>query len=168
MIEILIVTGLTVLLMMTVTSLFLTFISSSSQAETSQQVKTEGDQALGQMEHLIRNAKSLATNDNNQVCATNMSSLGVEDSLGHKAILRQSNDQLASYSATTDRTYFLSSDQLTIDNNYDLEFDCYEGDNAYFIQIQFGLKAKNAVSSRSITPQFFSAGVHVRNYSQLN
>ncbi|MBD3250189.1 MAG: hypothetical protein GF381_01280 [Candidatus Pacebacteria bacterium] len=177
LIEILVVSGLSIVLILTATSLFATFMASSSQTRIQQQLKQEGSQALSQMEYLLRNAKTISTNMAGQVCQENMSSLGFESFAGGKGILYQDGARIASDSAvlgqegSTTKTYFLTSQQVVIPEDSSLEFDCYSSpgteSQSYFINISFSLAndTETSLLNRSMT-QDYSRGVQLRNLTQ--
>lgn len=176
LIEVLIVAGLGALLTLTATTLFATFMVSSSQTKLHQQLKKEGNQALSQMEFLIRNAKSLSENNQGDICTTGMTSLGFESFAGGKGILYQDGDSIASDSGVigspTSQTYLLTSNQVDVSTSNPLEFDCYttpSGENlSYYIDISFSLEtdAEQSVVNKTAT-QDFSRGIQLRNLSEL-
>lgn len=175
LIEVLVVTGIAGLLMITVGSMFITFMGSSSQTKVKQQIKMEGNEALSKMEHLLRNAQKLSANNSGNICQTGMDSIGFESFAGGKGILFQNDNRIASDSGiiedfvNTQQTYFLTSEQLSVDSTYPLTFDCYQGDKSYFVQINFGLEATNTQgpSNRDLT-QTFKTAVQLRNLAQTD
>jgi type II secretory pathway pseudopilin PulG len=170
LVEVLVVSTLAILLMITVTSIFITFISSSGQTKLKQQLQVEGNQTLDKMERLLRGSKNLSTNNVGDICTTGMASIGFESFAGGKGVLYEVSNRIASDSgvlndADTIQTYYLTSDQLDVDTtNHDLTFDCYQGEDSYFVKISFGLMADTTKSPTDRTvKQTFSTGVQLRN-----
>ena len=108
LIELLIVVSITVILMLTASVLFMTFLISSSKINSAQLVKQEGRYALQQMEFLLRNALELLPNELDQECEADMSeikflsidggitSLGIEEVDGTNKIASNSGIYLTS------------------------------------------------------------------------
>jgi len=71
LIELLVVTGISALLLLTVTSMFATFLMSNVRTNLRRQVQTEGNGAMERIEFLIRNATSAA-------CLTSPTRLSME------------------------------------------------------------------------------------------
>lgn len=112
LIELLIVISLTVILMLSASVLFMTFLISNSKINSAQLVKQEGRYALQQMEFLLRNALEILPNGLSQECETDMSeivfysldggttSLGIEDDGGVNKIASNSGIYLTSDAVT--------------------------------------------------------------------
>lgn len=74
LIELMIVSTLVVLLMMTVTSLFMTFLVGNAQTNIRRQIKSEGNAMIDQLEYVFRNAKTIITSsgasiDSGTICS---------------------------------------------------------------------------------------------------
>jgi len=75
LIELLIVISITVILMLSASVLFMTFLISNSKVSGEQLVKQEGQHALNQMEFLLRNALEIIPNSSYQECESGMSEI---------------------------------------------------------------------------------------------
>ncbi len=71
LIEVLVSTALLVLLLMTATTMMMTFLVSNAKTSIRHTVKGEGSFALAKMEHLIRNAETITTPNCTQDGANN-------------------------------------------------------------------------------------------------
>ncbi len=162
-IEMLIVTTLTVLLVVTGTSLFLTTIVGGGRANTSTVVKTNGDYALGQMEYLLRNSIALVPlnpADLTSACAENMSQIRLKLIDQGITTLFSEAGKIASNSGI-----YLTSDSVQLVSGP--EFDCSRSaDRAITtIRISFTLRKGQAGTDRlsEIQQQAFSTSVTVRS-----
>jgi len=149
LIELLITTSLAVLLLLAISSFFMTFLIGNSKTNTKQTVKEEGFFALSQMEFLIRNSKYI---DETIPCTTGMTSITIVSLDGGSTVLALNTDHIASNSA------FLTSDAVTISNP--LTFDCSGEVGNRQIKINFGLE--KITPDGTISEQFNSI-VSLRN-----
>lgn len=170
LIELLIVASLTVIIMLTVTSMFLTFLITSQKANIEQRVKSEGESALSTIEFLLRNSRVLvpnldgATTCNNDV-NTPMTSLAMEGLDGFITTLQTyppEEPKIASHSSAVDDYYFLTSDETTLSN---LKFTCLTGaEDSYYVGVSFDLQIGPGLSAdRETALQNFQTGVTLRN-----
>jgi Tfp pilus assembly protein PilW len=152
LIELLITTTLTVMLMLTITTLFMTFLLSNSKTNIRKEIKEEGLHALNQMEFLIRNARSYDTNYTSCGSHPNIKIIGVD---GGETRLIETGGQIASNSA------ILTSQAVTLSN---LNFECSGDAGNRQIKIKFSLTklAPTLGASENITEDFEST-VNMRN-----
>ncbi len=173
LIEILVVTSLTVVLLVGTSVFFLTFLIASAKVNVQQTVKSQGNQAIGQVQFLLRNALSLEDYDNDGViCQEGMSKIDFRGADGGITVLQAVQEsgiyKIASQSATTGQNYFLTSNQVDLQQlsggRY-LEFDCYGGrGSSYYIDVKFRLqKTSSNELEGSPALQDFQAGVVLRN-----
>jgi len=113
LIELLVVTSLLVFLLVSISSLFMTFILGSTKVNTRNLVKSEGRHALNQMEFIIRNSVELAANGAGQTCQIGMNRLALISKDGRQTEFRLLNGRIASDSANTAN---LTSESVTISN----------------------------------------------------
>lgn len=173
LIELLVVATLTVLIMMTVTTVFMTFLITSYKANIQQRVKNEGERALSQIEFTLRNAQRLSPNlDGSTICNNDpdvpMTSLGVEGLDGYKTILQAypagAEARIASHSTAINDYYYLTSDDTTLSN---LKFTCLAGEdaNVYYITVSFDLKIGTGTTrDRETAIESFQSGLTLRNF----
>lgn len=162
LVEMLIVTALTVLLIVAGTSLFISTILGGGRANTSTIVKTNGDYALGQMEFLLRNGTKLlplVPSDPSSACYQNMDSIRVQSADREITTFFTENNKIASNSGV-----YLTSDEVTVVNR--LDFDCLQSPDRSVstVQINFTLsKGQEGVDRVSdIQEQTFSTTVTLR------
>jgi type II secretory pathway pseudopilin PulG len=160
LIELLLTASLTVLVMLGMTSLFISFIFSAGKARLSQSIRENGNAAMQKMIEELRNAKNITS-----LCDSNpnsmMSFINADEI---ESVLSAQDDKIA---LTTDgSTYFLSSNPGSgSDQLRDLTFTCYEIDaGAKYIEISFTLASSDASDTSANHSQLdFSSGVSLRN-----
>lgn len=170
LIELLVVASLTVMIMLTVTSMFMTFLVTSQKANIQQQVKREGEDALSKIEFTLRNSRKLVPNlDGATICNNDandpMTSLAVEGLDGYITTFQTYPDddpKIASHSTAVNDYYYLTSDQTTLSN---LMFTCLTGaENSYYVGVAFDLKiGPGDENSRDTALQSFQTGITLRN-----
>jgi prepilin-type N-terminal cleavage/methylation domain-containing protein len=166
LIELLIVTSLVVILSLTVSAMFMTFLITNARTNTKNTLKVEGSHALSQMEHMLRNSYQLVENSDTQICQSNMDSIALESVDGGRTEFRIDNSsnpaRIASNSA------HLTSDRVAVVANANsLKFDCVEGSSgARSVTIKFQLSkivpSVNNTTNEAST-ESFSAIVSLRN-----
>jgi type II secretory pathway pseudopilin PulG len=172
LIEVLVVVSLTVMIILTASALFMTFLISGSKASNIQLLKLEGDYAINQMTYMLRNA--IALQPNSAVppvsCGSNMTNIVVKSIDGGVTTLSSVNDtsdgdatKIASTSGTT--SVFLTSKAVQIVEGP--TFDCAataDGSGPY-VTISFKLRkgTPNLDRERDIVEQTFTTGVSLRN-----
>ena len=170
LIELLVVATLTVLIMLTVTSLFMTFLITSQKATIEQRVKSEGEDALSKIEFILRNSRRLVPNlDGGTTCNNDpnepMTSLAVEGLDGYVTTLQSypvENPQIASHSGAINDYYYLTSDETALSN---LEFTCLTGaEDSYYVSVSFDLTIGTGQSNnRETAMESFQTGITLRN-----
>lgn len=172
LIELLVVTALAIMLMLSASAVFMTFLIGSAKTNLSQKVKAEGNQAISQIKFLLRNARSLQPNLAAETCTTDMSSIAFESLDGLVTTLSvttdpsDSQDKIASSSAENGN-YFFTSGQTTFIDTPPIQFDCYLGaNNSHYVEVSFTLhqgQGNVTVSDRQNIVETFSTGVTLRN-----
>lgn len=157
LVELLITTSLTVLLMLTITTLFMTFLVGNSKTNIRKSVKEEGLHALSQMEFIIKNARYY--DDTFQACTSNLQTIrviGLDSGVTTYSIVSDSGiNKIASNSARlTSATVNLST----------LRFDCSGEAGNRQIKISFTLdKDAPTLSTDSNISENFEATINLRN-----
>lgn len=162
LLEILIATALTSILIIAGTALFVSTIIGGGRANTTALVKNNGDYALSQIEFLLRNATELLPIDPlnpNSACQSGMSSIRFRSiDEGVTEILAE-NQKIASNSGI-----YLTSDAVELTSGP--TFDCYRtADQAITsITVTFGLKRGDLATNRvsEVLEQEFSTTVSLR------
>lgn len=171
LLELLIVAGLSVLVMLTVTTMFLTFIITSKKSNLKQKVHNEGQVALSKIEFILRNSQRLVAGlDGATICNndpdTPMSNIAVQGLDGYVTTLQSyplEDGQLASYSTAINDYYYLTSEETTLSN---LRFICLTGgeENTYYVSTSFDLKiGSGSTNDKETAVESFQTGITLRN-----
>ena len=155
LVELLITTALATFLVLTITSLFMTFLLSNSSSNTKKTIREEGTAALRGMEFLLKNSLYLSSAS----CTTNMDSISLisidRQETELTTITENSTTKIASNGAA------LTSSAVAVDN---LHFDCSETNNQYRISIEFDLiKTVPTLSENKEITETFRSTVTLRN-----
>ncbi len=153
LIEILITTSLTVLLMLTITSMFMTFLVSNSKTNIRKDIKEEGLHAMSQIEFILKNAYYI--DETTYTCSTGMTQIEVISLDGGITNFSNQGGKIASNSAT------LTSSAVTLTN---LNFDCSGPAGNRQVKVSFNLQ-KNAptLSDDSSLTETFESTINIRN-----
>jgi len=171
LIEVLVVVSLTVMLLLTASTLFMTFLISNTKTSSNILIKNEGNYANAQIEFLIRNAVDILPNSDDQICAAGMDELvlksidgGITTITAVDDISDSSASKIASSSGTVDR--FLTSSSITLLSGP--TFNCTQtADQASpYITTTFTLqKGTPGVDlDRDVSQQSFGSSVSIRNF----
>jgi competence protein ComGC len=153
LIELLITTSLTVLLMLTITSLFMTFLLGNSKTNVRKIIKEEGLHAISQMEFLIKNARYY--DDSFQPCADNQSSIRIIGLDNGITTYQVQDGKIASNSSR------LTSDTVTLSS---LRFDCSGVSGNRQIKISFTLaKDIPTLGANENISESFETIINMRN-----
>ena len=171
LIELLIVSTITVMVMMTVTAMLLTFIITSKKSSIKQKVNNEGNNALSKIEFVLRNSQKLVAGlDGSTICSndaeTPMTDIAIQGLDGYVTTLQTyplENGQIASYSSAINDYYYITSDETTLSN---LQFTCLTGEeNSYYVGVSFDLKIGSGLSRDKETAiENFQTGITLRNH----
>lgn len=153
LVELLITTALTVLLMLTITTMFMTFLIGNSKTNIRKTVKEEGLHALNQMEFIIRNARNYDASF--QTCTSGLSTIRVVGLDGGLTTYSDTGGKIASNSSR------LTSDAVTLSG---LNFDCSGDVGNRQVKITFMLtKAAPTLSADSNISESFESTINMRN-----
>jgi len=163
LIELLVTAGLTALIMMAVTSLFITFLMTATKNRLSQSVRESGSSAMSKMIELLRNANSIAS-----VCTAegaSMESLAIIGQDGLTTTLQQLDDKIASSSAENGDYFLTQSAGGEEDHLHDLIFTCYDTElGPKYVAISFTLTTGNDIENSPTSSSLdFRSGVSLRN-----
>jgi len=164
LIELLIVISLTVILMLSASVLFMTFLISNSKINSARLVKQEGQHALNQMEFLLRNAIEILPNDSGQECEADMLEIRFLSIDGGITLLKKEDDGGKNKIASNSGIY-LTSDAVDITNGP--IFSCtQDNDQSHpHINITFTLRkgTPGLDKSRDIVEETFTSSTTVRS-----
>lgn len=167
LIELLIVVTLSVMLMLSASSLFMTFLLGNTKVARMQLIKHEGEYAMSQIEFLLRNAVQLVANDEGLICENNMASIAFVSLDSGETTLNKTVDPIDSMSKiASNSAKFLTSGDVEITNGP--IFDCVESDDklTQYIGIRFTLRKGTPTldETRDILEQEFISGVGLRSF----
>jgi len=166
LLELLLTAGLTALLMLGVTTLFITFLLTATKNRLNQNVRESGTSAMQKMTELLRNANSVSSN-----CTTadesgaEMEELSLIGPDGLTTTFSEIDDKIASSSAENG-TYFLTSGEADGDRLRNLLFTCYATElGPKYVNINFTLSTldNQSESSPNNSSLDFNSGVSLRN-----
>lgn len=169
LIELLITTALTVLLMLGITSMFMTFLLGNSKTNTRKTVKEEGSYALSQMEFLLKNAHYIDETINGNNCQDNMTEIDIVSLDGGTTTLGTIETpatsgvmKIASGSdgILDEDSIALTSDSVLFINGEELLFDCSGPVGNRQVKINFGL---SKITPDGTVTESFSSNVNIRN-----
>lgn len=164
LIELLIVVTLTVMLLLTASVLFMTFLVGGSKVNNTQLVKQEGQYAISQMEFLLRNAVELLPNDSGNECVTDMSQIKFKSIDGGITKLFTQEDGGVNKIASNSGIYLTSG---AVDLATEPDFDCYQpNDEAHpHINITFTLRKGTPGTNldRDIVEETFTTSTTIRS-----
>lgn len=167
LLEIVVATTITVIMMIAATGLFLTTIRTNNKGAQISSIKSEGDYALSQIEFLLRNATAIVVNPAATAapaCASGMTNISLKLVDGGTTTLSNLNGLIASKSATAATAKYLTSPAATLSN---LTFDCTQAGKNYgtYVTVSFTLAKDEANSNQPNTQtQDFKTSVNVRSY----
>jgi prepilin-type N-terminal cleavage/methylation domain-containing protein len=162
LIEILVSTTLLVLMLMTATTMFMTFLVSNAKTNVRHTIKGEGAAALSRMEFLIRNAESVTAN-----CApggTSNVSITIKNFGDSKTYTLSIVSDKIRYAAT-DGTSTELLNSTTTNAIAPAFFNCYGNTNSNRrIEISFALEATaDTLNSGTSISESFRSTVQIRN-----
>jgi hypothetical protein len=160
LIEVLVVGSLSVMLMLTISTLFMTFLASSTVTNMRRTVDSEGSYALGQISFFLRNAISIDSACNG---TTSSSILLTSVDNAQTLFLGESDDgvvKIASQSAAHNDhggTLYLTNTEVDLVSGP--SFVCTQNAGKKFVNVVFELQFKNGEN----TNQTFTTQVVARN-----
>jgi prepilin-type N-terminal cleavage/methylation domain-containing protein len=149
LIELLVATTLIVMLMLTISSIFMTLLMGNARTNMRKAIKAEGAYALNQMEFMLRNSVSLEVDD----CQANSNQITFRS---HDTLPTTFSSDLSRIASNSS---YLTSPAVSATS---LIFDCSQQDGRKQVKISFTL-SKAGESGTSNIAEDFSAFVTLRN-----
>ncbi|MBU1034027.1 prepilin-type N-terminal cleavage/methylation domain-containing protein [Patescibacteria group bacterium] len=161
LLELLITSSITALLMLAISSLFITFLATAYKSRISQNLRESGGNAMTQIIDMIRSSGEITSTCDSETPLDHITVTG-ED--GVESTIIEEDDRIASVSA--EKKFYLT--ESSADSNYvsDLVFNCdLTPEGKKYIEVNFTLhtgdnEASNSARSTSLD---FSSGVATRN-----
>lgn len=159
LIEVLVISGLAVIIMLSTVSLFMTFLISQARVTQKQQLKNAGNSAIQQMTQILREVKSISP------CSPVTSNTIVFTNLDNKAGSYQlgtfSNGNQGIYYTLDGITHPVTSEDMDI---ISFSSNCYAGQQSQLVKITFVLQnPKIQGPSGDPLNQQFSTDIQLRN-----
>jgi len=162
LIELLITTSVTALLMLAVSSLFITFLATAYKSRISQNLRESGGNATRQIIDMLRSANELTSPCESESPTNYISLIGSD---GLETTIREENDRIASVSANG--TFYLTENSdLSEDYVQDLLFTCHPTEEGKkYIEVDFNLRVGSGEIENNprATSLDFGSGVVTRN-----
>lgn len=161
LLELLVTSSITSLLMLAISSLFITFLATAYKSRISQNLRESGNNAMRQITDMIRNSSEITSRCNKDQPLDYIALIGTD---GLESTIAESDNRIASISANEKFYLTESSSSASYVNN--LVFKCYPTpENTKYIEIEFTLHAGDNVASNSArsTTLDFSSGIVTRN-----
>jgi type II secretory pathway pseudopilin PulG len=153
LIEVLVITGLTVIILLSTVTLFLTFMVNQASLSRKQAVKIAGDNVLKQMEQTLRGVRGVTN------CNTGQSEVSFYDFTSKNGRFYVDSNRIASDAGN--QTYYLTTDDIGVSN---FNIDCYPGQNQELVRFSFTLTDDSGLGlSDTAIEQVFATSVSVRN-----
>lgn len=161
LLELLVTTAVSALMMVAVTTLFITFLNTSYKSKISQELREDGNNAMIEMISQIRSSGEVTSLCNDGVGMESISFIGLD---GLTTTFSEDEDKIASASAENG-TFYLTDTPEGADRLSNLAFTCYNSDEgAKYISIDFTLKSGTGETNSTTTSILdFSSGVALRN-----
>jgi type II secretory pathway pseudopilin PulG len=161
LIEVLVITSLTVIILLSTVVLFMTFLLNQARLTQKQKIKAAGDNALKQIEQAVRGAKKV---DPCEPPDPLNPSLTFYDFTGAQGVIELSADDSIASIATpvtgVPVTYILTPEGLAASG---VSFGCYTGQDAQIIRVRFTLSGSGEGLVSDTIRQDFSTSIHLRN-----
>ncbi len=159
LIEVLVITGLTVIVLLSTVSLFMTFMLNQARIAQQQELKNAGNNALRQITQVLREARSISP------CGLSMTTISFQDpnnasgSYSLSQNLETDNFQVASQSGTN--TVLLTPENMNVLN---FSVNCYDSQPTQYLRVMFSLTKPVSGGLRSTTlTQDFQTSISLRN-----
>lgn len=171
LIELLIVVTISVMLMLTASSLFMTLMIGSTKTNSSTLIKQQGNVAMQQIDFLLRNAIDLQPNSTGQTCDPSMTEVVIRSIDGGTTRLRTQLDtsdnryKIASISGTGTSRYLTAGSVEIVGNN--LNISCTQSPDflSRYLTVSFTLRkgTPGIDQARDIVEETFSSSVNLRS-----
>lgn len=153
--------SITALIMLGITSLFISFVMSAGKSRMSQSIRESGTVAMQKIIEELRNAKSISStpcDGTTQLTTLSFKKTGADNAELVASFSKSSNRMRFTEAGTH---YFLTGDNHHLSN---LTFVCHGGAMPKYIEINFTLATSTAVANNPNQSKLdFKSGVTLRN-----
>lgn len=161
LLELLVTSSITALLMLAISSLFITFLATAYKSRISQNLRESGGNAMNQIIDMIRNSGEITSNCDSETPLDHITVVG-ED--GVESTIMEEEDRIASISA--ENKIYLTENNVNPNYVSNLVFSCdLTPEGKKYIEVNFTLHTGDNEASKSArsTTLDFSSGVATRN-----
>lgn len=161
LLELLVTSSITAILMLAISSLFITFLATAYKSRISQNLRESGSNAMKQMIDMIRSASEITSTCDENIPLDNIVLIGPD---GLESTIREEDDRIASVSA--EHKFYLTESSQNQNYINNLLFKCYPtSEGKKYIEVGFVLKTGDNVASNSArsTTLDFGSGTSTRN-----
>lgn len=166
-IELLIVVTLSVMLLLTASSLFLTLLIGSGKANSGTLIKQQGNVAMQQIDFLLRNAVDLKPNSTGQICEPTMTEVVIQSLDGGSTTLTARLDAGDSKYKIASNSSYLTSGSVEIVGDA-LNITCVQGTDLLnrYLTISFTLRkgVPGVDQARDIVEETFTISSNLRSF----
>jgi prepilin-type N-terminal cleavage/methylation domain-containing protein len=161
LLELLITSSITALLMLAISSLFISFLATAYKSRISQNLRESGGNAITQIIDMIRSSGEITSTCDSATPLDHIIVIGAD---GVESTIMEEDDRIASVSATN--KFYLTENSANPNYVSDLIFNCdLTPEGTKYIEVSFTLHDGDNEASRSArsTTLDFSSGVATRN-----
>lgn len=166
LVEVLIVVTISVMLLLTASSLFMTLLIGSTKTNTSTLIKQQGNMVQQQLDFLLRNAVGLGTNSTGQICAPTMSEVVLVGADGGSTTLRAVPDGSGIYRIASN-SGFLTPGGITLVGNT-ISVNCVQSPDRLntYLTVSYTLRkgTPGVDQARDIVEETFSSSTNLRSF----
>jgi prepilin-type N-terminal cleavage/methylation domain-containing protein len=161
LIELLVTSSITALMMLAMSSLFITFLATAYKSRISQNLRESGNNAIKQIIEMIRSSSEITSPCIKDSPLNYITLVGPD---GLESIIREEDDRIASVSATN--KFYLTESSANPNYINSLIFKCYPTpEGKKYIEISFNIHTGDNTASNSArsTTLDFGSGMVTRN-----
>ena len=161
LLELLVTSSITALLMLSISSLFITFLATAYKSRISQNLRESGSNATRQIIDMVRGANEILSSCDQEIPLNYIVIVGQD---GLETTIIEDEDRIASISANN--KFYLTESSLNPDYLSDLIFRCYPTtEGKKYIEVSFSLHSGDSTASNSAksTTLEFGSGAVTRN-----
>lgn len=162
LIELIVVSTLSALLLFTTTTMLITIIQGNTRTTIRKALDDQGDEAMAQIEFVLKNSVEIIENSDEEICEENMEMIRVLTLEDDNIEFRRNSNQLIM--EKNGSTTPLTSDAIDIQGNPD--FDCFENTNGEkYAEVSFTLEKEitGGFQETEDLEQEFSSLIEFRN-----
>lgn len=166
LVEVLIVVTISVMLLLTASSLFMTLLIGSTKTNSSTLIKQQGNITQQQLDFLLRNAVDVGTNSTGQTCNPSMTEVVLVGSDGGSTTLRALADAQGRYRIASNSAFLTAGGVELVGNA--LNVNCVQSSDLLnkYLTVSFTLRrgTPGVDQARDIVEETFSSSTNIRSH----